>query len=93
MQMKVAMPVYREVDFSSRAVCNRAQKILTIGKAQGWQKLEMLSALGKLAASILASMENPREALIAWEECVEEEMANALKIERKNNTGVVPFPR
>jgi hypothetical protein len=93
MQMKVAMPVYREVDFSSRAVCNRAQKILSIGKAQGWQKLEMLSALGKLAASILASMENPREALIAWEECVEEEMSNVLKIEQKNNTGVVPFPR
>ena len=91
--MKVAMPVYREVDFSSLAVFNRAQKILAIGKAQGWQKLEMLSALGKLAASILASMDNPREALIAWEECVEEEMANALKIEQKNNTGVVPFPR
>jgi len=89
MQMKVAMPVYREVDFSSLAVCNRAQKILAIGKAQGWQKLEMLSALGKLAASILASMENPREALIAWEECVEEEMANVLKIEQNNNTGVV----
>src|SRR5215831_7630366 len=90
MQMKVAMPVYREVDFSSLAVCNRAQKILAIGKAQGWQKLEMLSALGKLAASILASMENPREALIAWEECVEEEMANVLKIEQKNNTALYP---
>jgi len=79
--MKVAMPVYREDDFSSLAVCNRAQKILTIGKTQGWEKLEMLSAMGKLAATILAAMENPREALIAWEECVEQEMGNALRIE------------
>jgi hypothetical protein len=85
--------VYREGDFSSLAVCNRAQKILAIGKTQGWEKLEMLSALGKLAASILASLENPREVLIAWEECVEEEMGNVLKIEQKDNTGVVPLRR
>jgi hypothetical protein len=91
--MKVAIPVYREGDFSSLAVCNRAQKILAIGKAQGWQKSEMLSALGKLAASVLASMENPREVLIAWEECVEEEMGNVLKFEQNDNTGVVSFPR
>jgi hypothetical protein len=70
-------------DFSSRAVCERAQKILSIGITQRWEKLEMLSALGKLAASILASMENPREALIAWEECVEQEMGNVLKVEEK----------
>ena len=70
-------------DFSSRAVCKRAQKILSIGKTQGWEKLEMLSAVGKLAASIFASMENPREALIAWEECVEQEMANLLRVDEK----------
>jgi hypothetical protein len=70
-------------DFSSRAVYERAQKILAIGKTQGWQKLEILSAVGKLAASILASMENPREALVAWEECVEQEMANVLRVEAK----------
>jgi hypothetical protein len=81
--MKVAIPVYREDDLSSLAVCNRAEKLLAIGKTRGWEKLEMLSALGKLAATILASMENPREALIAWEECVEEEMSNALKIEQQ----------
>ena len=68
-------------DVSSRAVCERAQKILSLGKTQGWRKVEMLSAVGKLAASILASMENPREALIAWEECVEQEMANVLRVE------------
>ena len=73
----------KQGDFSSLAVCDRAQKILAIGKTQGWQKLEMLSALGKLAASILASMDNPREALIAWEECVEQEMANVLRVEEK----------
>ena len=88
--MKVGIPVYTEGDFSSLAVCNRAQKILAVGKAQGWQKSEMLSALGKLAASILASMENPREVLVAWEECVEEEMANVLKFRQKDNTGVEP---
>jgi hypothetical protein len=36
-------------------------------KTQGWKILDMLSAMGKLAATILASMENPRETLIAWE--------------------------
>jgi len=88
--VKVVMPVYRETDFSSLAICDRAQKILDIGKAQGWQKLEMLTALGKVAASILASVEDPREVLIAWEECVEEEMANVLKFGQKDNTGVEP---
>jgi hypothetical protein len=44
----------------------------------------MLSAVGKLAASIFASMENPREALIAWEECVEQEVANVLRVEEKS---------
>jgi hypothetical protein len=68
-------------DFSSRAVYERAQQILSIGKTQGWEKLEMLSAVGKLAASIFASMENPRAALIAWEECVEQETANVLRVE------------
>jgi hypothetical protein len=69
--------------FSSRAVYERAQQILSIGKTQRWEKVEMLSAIGKLAASIFASMENPRETLIAWEECVEQEMANVLRVEEK----------
>jgi len=47
----------------------------------------MLSAVGKLAASIFASMENPREALIAWEECVEQEVANVLRVEEKKLIG------
>ena len=51
----------------------------------------MLSALGKLAASILASTENPREVLIAWEECVEQEMGHVLKIEQ--GTALVPVRR
>jgi hypothetical protein len=72
-------------DFSSRAVYERAQIILSIGKCESWDKVELLSALGKLAASTFASMENPREALIAWEEGVEEEMANVLRIERKGS--------
>jgi hypothetical protein len=64
--------------------------LLSVGKGKGWDKVEFVSALGKLAASIFASMENPREAVIAWEECVEEEIANVLKAERKGGDRALP---
>jgi hypothetical protein len=80
----------REGDFSARAVYQRAQVILSVGKGEGWDKVEFVSALGKLAASIFASMKNPREAVIAWEECVEEEIANVLKTEGKGDDFAVP---
>jgi len=64
--------------------------ILSVGKGEGWDKVEFVSALGKLAASIFASMENPREAVIAWEECVEEEIANVLIAEGKGGGRAVP---
>jgi hypothetical protein len=80
----------KEGDFTSRAVYQRAQMLLSVGKAEGWDKVEFVSGLGKLAASIFASMENPREAVIAWEECVEEEIANVLKAEGKGGDRAVP---
>jgi hypothetical protein len=73
----------REGDFSSRGVYQRAQLLLSVGKGEGWDKVEFVSALGRLAAAVFASMENPREAVIAWEECVEEEIANVLIAEGK----------
>jgi len=66
--------------------------ILSLGKGEGWDKVEFVSALGKLAASIFASMENPREAVIAWEECVEEEIANVLIAEGANRPARCPSP-
>ena len=80
----------REGDFSSHAVYQRAQMILSVGRGEGWDKVEFVSALGKLAASIFASMKNPREAVIAWEECVEEEITNVMKAGGKGDGRAVP---